>query len=337
MIRSSHIHLSLALTSSLLLIADAARAELPTIGEPVPVYTVETDGRVQNFESLHREQTGSTSQIRTILDLEARATTVPDAIRIKSQGLTFVRDIHDFEYLTSAPFKSPTHAYKEALGTFIINHLGSYLRSNDDLSLPRFETRVGTVPQTVRVKEIALSVANDLQDFEQITRDPFSTSTDEYKVGRSSFIRRNISSYVRRGDSIETVLTIEGRCRTVEDAFVVKTAGLQAVTSIESYQRLVSSAFSNPYQAYTDRRKMFLARNIAHGVSENSDIGVILSIESECASVEDAIRVKTGGLAAAQDLEEFLQLTRYAFSNPYQAYKEAVSRFIASYGSRYRA
>lgn len=338
MIRSSHIRMSLSV-SSLLLLASIVRADDPaTIGEPVAIYTVESEVRAQNFDTLHRESSGATDQIRTILDLEGRATTVPDAIRIKSQGIQFVRNISDFEYLTSSPFSSPTQAYKEALGNFVINHLGTWMRSSEDLQhLARIEARVGTVTQTTRIKTIALSAAHDLQDFELISRDPFNPSNEEYKVATSTFIKNYVGSYIRRGDSIETVLTVEGRCRTVDDTMKVKEAGLNAVTSIETYQKLVSSAFSNPYQAYTDRRKSFLARNISWGISSDSSIDVILSLESQCASVDDTIRVKTAGLVAVQNLEEFLHLTRYAFSNPYQGYKEAVSRFIANYGGRFGA
>lgn len=337
MIRSSHIRLKIAALSFLVL-AGAARADELTIGEPIPVYSVESDSRAQNFESLHRESTASTDQIRTILDLESRATTVTDAIRIKSQGLAYVRDIHDFEYLTTAPFSSPTQAYKEALGDFIASNLGTWMRSPEDLQqLARLETRVGTVTQTTRVKSVALGAAHDLQDFELITRDPFSSSTEEYKVASSTFIRNNIGSFVRRGDAMETILVIEARCRTIDDTMRVKEAGLQAVTSIQTYQHLVASAFSNPNQGYTDRRKEFLARNIAWGIDQDSDIDVILALESQCATVDDTIRVKTAGLTAVQNLEEFLHLTRYAFSNPTAAYREAVSRFIANYGGRYGA
>lgn len=326
-----------AAVAALLLVATAHAEDRATTGTPVPVYMAEEfDVRQQNFESLNILSSAS-DQIRQILELESRATRVDEAIRIKTQGLQYVRDLEDFDHLCHIrPNASDT--YKEALGNFITSYLGNYLTHAADLhQLARFEARCTKVDQAFRVKELGLSVASSLDDFELVCRKAFHPGSDSYNERRAQFIAYRVGNFVRHGDRIETLLTLEGVTTKVDDAMSVKRAGLQAVTSIEDYERLVSPAFSNPSETYRSRRISFMVNHIAQAVQPNSSLRVILALEAQTGKVDDAMAIKRAGLAAVHNLEQFLELTRHAFSNPSESYRAAVSRFIASYGSNYRA
>lgn len=321
----------------LLLLAASVQAEdLNTVGTAIPVYVSEEfDVRLQNFESVNVWSNAS-DKIRQILELEGRTTQVDEAMRIKAQGLQYVEDLEDFDHLCTIR-SNASDSYKQRLGQFIGQHLGTWMTRADLHQLARFEARTTQVDAAFRVKEIGVGVSQTLEDFELVCRKAFNPGSDSYNQRRGQFIARHAASFVRPGDRMETLLSLEGATVQVDEAMTVKRAGLQAVSRIEDFERLVSPAFSNPSDSYKLRRIAFLVSNIQRAVYSDSDIRVILALESQTTQVDDAIAVKRAGLAAVHNLEQFLDLTRPAFSSPSESYKAAVSRFIASYGGSYRS
>jgi hypothetical protein len=75
--------------------------------------------------------------------------------------------------------------------------------------------------------------------------------------------------------------------------------------------------------------------SIGSAVRPDSSIELVLELEKQTLTVNQAIQVKRAGLAAVHDAAGFLQLTRIPDSNPSEAYQSAVSRFISENVGRY--
>lgn len=202
-------------------------------------------------------------EINYFLRLEAGVKTVNEAISLKTQALQYARDIYDFEYLTSCPFPNPSDAYKTAVGNFIANYVGNYVYSAYDFrALNVLEARVPTVNQAMAVKSAGLRVPMQISDFLQLVPPSIGNPSDAYKTAISNFTARNISYALNNYSQIYLIVEVERYTTIVNDAMMVKNAGLVAVHNRQELFQLATYSVQNPSPAYQQAVNNFIRDNI---------------------------------------------------------------------------
>lgn len=202
-------------------------------------------------------------EISYYLRAEAGVRTVNEAINLKTQGLQYVRDIYDFEYLTSCPFANPSDAYKSAVGDFIANHVGNYVYSTYDLNMLRvLESRVPTVNQAMAVKNAGLRIRMQISDYLQLIPPSVGNPSDAYKTAISSFTAKNISYVLDYYSQIYLIIEAEKFTTIVSDAMMVKNAGLVAVHNRQELFELAAYSVPNPSPAYQQAVNTFIRDNL---------------------------------------------------------------------------
>lgn len=211
----------------------------------------------KNMPSFGREE------INYYLRAEAGVRTVNEAINLKTQGLRYVRDIFDFEYLTSCPFANPSDAYKVAVGDFIANYVGNYVYSTYDLNMLRvLESRVPNVNQAIAVKSAGLKIHMQISDYLQLIPPSVGNPSDAYKTAISNFTAKNISYVLDNYSPIYLIIEAEKFTTIVSDAMMVKNAGLVAVHSRQDLFELAAYSVPNPSPAYQRAVNDFIRNNL---------------------------------------------------------------------------
>lgn len=206
---------------------------------------------------------GNRQQISYLLKLESGVRTVGEAINLKTQGLNYVQDAYDFEYLTSYPFQNPSDAYKNAVGEFIAKNIASFVRSNYDLRpLQILEARTLTVGQAMAVKSAGLRVHLTINDFIKLIQPSFANPSDAYKTAISRFTAQNIRYALDAYTSIYMILEVEKSTMVVGDSMAVKNSGLIAVRTQRDLFDLARYSVSNPSAAYQQAVNEFLRINL---------------------------------------------------------------------------
>lgn len=247
--------LVLATIMSTLSIAEAA--DLIYKGSAPKVATSVEKSIDKNAHSFGREE------ISYFLRLEAGVRTVNEAISLKTQALQYARDIYDFEYLTSCPFASPSDAYKTAVGDFIANYVSNYVYSAYDFHTLRIlESRVPTVNQAMAVKNAGLRVPMQISDYLQLVPPSIGNPSEAYKTAISSFTAKNISYALNNYSQIYLIVEVERYTTVVNDAMMVKHAGLIAVHNRQELFQLAAYSVPNPSPAYQQAVNNFIRENI---------------------------------------------------------------------------
>lgn len=203
------------------------------------------------------------AEITYLLNEEARVRTVSEAINLKTRGLQFVRDIYDFEYLTTTPFANPSDAYITAVGDFIMNYVGNYVYSVYDFNMLRvLESRVPNVKQAMAVKAAGLRVRMQIGDFLQLLPPSVANPSDAYKTAISNFTAQNIGYVLDYYSMPYLIVEAEKFTTTVADAMRVKNAGLVAVHSRQQLFELAAYSVPNPSSAYQTAVTNFIRDNI---------------------------------------------------------------------------
>lgn len=202
-------------------------------------------------------------EISYYLRAEAGVRTVNEAINLKTQGLQYVRDIYDFEYLTSCPFANPSDAYKSAVGDFIANNVGYYVYSAYDFNMLRvLESRVPTVNQAMAVKNTGLRVRMQISDYLQLIPPSVGNPSDAYKKAISTFTATNIAAVLDYFSPIYLIIEAEKFTTTVNDAMMVKNAGLVSVHNRQELFQLAAYSVPNPSPAYQQAVNAFIRDNL---------------------------------------------------------------------------
>ena len=215
--------------------------------------------------SLRPENLGEHSyeQIRNILEIESRVQTVSEAIDLKTQGLNYVNNISEFEYLTSCPFSNPSSAYLEAVGNFISQYVERYVNSTYDLRvLSILEGRSTLVEQAMNIKRVGLRVATDIQAFLTLIPPAVANPSDAYNDAISAFVGDNVRYSLNYYSPIYMIVEAERYTKYVDHALNVKRAGLVAVHYQRDLMELARLAFPNPSDAYRQAVDNFLRENI---------------------------------------------------------------------------
>lgn len=202
-------------------------------------------------------------EISATLEAERRVSTVKDAIAIKETALVYVRDLADFEYLSSFTVSNPSDAYKNAVGDFIATYVARFTFQVWDLYyLNILEQRTVSVSQAISVKTAGLNVVTDIGQFLQIL--PFSvpTPSDTYRTQVSTFVANNIHRVLNYNSPIDQILQAEVYTKTVSDAMTVKNAGLIAVHSKYDLLRLAEYSVPTPSPTYRSAVETFIRDNI---------------------------------------------------------------------------
>lgn len=196
------------------------------------------------------------------------------------------------------------------------------------------ERHTQTVDQAMAVKRSGLTLVHSLEDFMILASSAFSNPSDSYRAALSQFIAQNVTSAVVPGDSIERLLVLEARTTTVDHARAVKTAGLRLVRDLRDFEVLSRRAFSNPSDSYVATTSEFISRNVGVACHPGADLTALLTIEARTGQVDQAMAVKTAGLAAVSRFDDFEVLSRRAFSNPSDSYLASLSAWIARNAGR---
>lgn len=253
-----NLKLSVLILAVLLTISESAWAsELIYIGSS-PV-------QIKNSEKSLGKDIGQfgREEIAWILRQEAGVKTVSEAINVKTQGLQYVRDIFDFEYLTSTPFPNPSEAYKSAVGDFIAKFVGGYIFSTYDLNMLRvLESRTVTVTQAINVKAAALRLRMQIGDYLQLIPPSVGNPSEAYKAAISKFTAQNISAVLDYYSPIYLILEVEKFTTTVTDAMMVKNVGLVAVHNRQELFQLAAYSVANPSVAYQQAVNAFIRDNL---------------------------------------------------------------------------
>ena len=195
-----------------------------------------------------------------LLALEARTTTVDDAMATKRAALAVVHDLPRFEVLSRNAFSNPSSNYEAARSQFITaNLLASCPPESDPSIVLTIEARTTTVDHAMAVKSIGMQAVHDVSQFEVLTRNAFSSPSSNYEASRSRFIATRIAASLSPVSDISVILQIEARTTTVDDAIAVKTAALVAVHTRDDLTHLARSAFSSPSAQYLQRVGEFVA------------------------------------------------------------------------------
>lgn len=202
-------------------------------------------------------------EISWILRSEAGVKTVNEAIALKTRGLQFVRDIYDFEYLTSCPFTGPSEAYIKAVGDFIAQHVANYVYSVYDLNVLRvLEARAPHVTQAMTIKSAGLRIRMQIGDYLQLIPPSISNPSEAYKKAISEFTAKNISYVLDYYSPIYLIIEAEKFTITVADAMMVKRAGLVAVQNRHQLFELATYSVPNPSASYQQAVNAFVSENL---------------------------------------------------------------------------
>ena len=202
-------------------------------------------------------------EISWILRSEAGVKTVNEAIALKTRGLQFVRDIYDFEYLTSCPFAGPTEAYVKAVGDFIVQHVANYVYSVYDLNMLRvLESRAPHVNQAMAIKAAGLRLRMQIGDYLQLIPPSITNPSEAYTKAISEFTAKNISYVLDYYSPIYLIIEAEKFTTTVRDAMMVKRAGLVAVQNRQQLFELATYSVPNPSAAYQQAVNTFITENL---------------------------------------------------------------------------
>lgn len=129
---------------------------------------------------------------------------------------------------------------------------------------------------------------------------------------------------------ISQVLAAEARMSTVADAMAVKRTGLVYVRDMSDFDYLASFTVANPSDAYRTAVSGFIAQNVGSFIQGPYDLSYLNSLERKTTIVPDAMAVKRAGLRAIYTVIDFLYLIPFSVPNPSEAYRTAVSDFVAA-------
>lgn len=201
------------------------------------------------------------------LEMESRMRYVNESINIKEQAMRDVYDLNDFEIISRYAFQNPSVEYRQAVGDFIVRHIGNILqRQNSYRSLEillTIESRAHLVRQAEAIKTAALRIVRNEYDFVALTRSAFATPSQAYREMLSRFIGANIAGRVSHRARISTLLQIESQAYFVSDAIKVKEAGLVIVRTRYDLYDLAAYAFPNPSDGYRNAVNDFIRRNLS--------------------------------------------------------------------------
>lgn len=200
-------------------------------------------------------------RISRILQREAQAQTVPEALSVKRQGFRFVRSLWDFAQLTEPAVPNPSEAYLEGISGFIVTHLPEILNmvvGFDVYALSAIESNTYYVKDSIAVKGIALSKISSLIEFYQIMISPFANPSPDYLRAVSQLIVNRLEPFVNEASSIQDLNWIESLTVYVSESIAVKTIGLKACVSPDKFWALTEYVFENPSPAYTQAVNQFI-------------------------------------------------------------------------------
>ncbi|MEE6249087.1 MAG: hypothetical protein VX583_01735 [Bdellovibrionota bacterium] len=280
-------------------------------------------------------------RIRRILQREFRAKNVGEAMSIKRTGLTFVESLRDFHDLASIPFNSPTDAYRDARGEFILAHIDPVMHLEYSPRLiTSMELDLRTVNHVIALKRKAIRMAYNLFEYNRLMELEFEKPSDAMKQALGKLIGETIlivpiTDRFNFNDIEFLASDLEPKTRSISDALAVKRALYRNVTNLRQFHAASVIYLSKPTDAYKERNGEQISREIIQHVKPRSSIRNLIRIEGLTKLVPQAIAVKQAGLVAAGTPERFWRLTEYAFRSPTDAYKNAVTRFIGQYASSY--
>ncbi len=130
---------------------------------------------------------------------------------------------------------------------------------------------------------------------------------------------------------IARVLEAESRTTTVSDAMAIKRSGLAYVRDISDFEYLCSFTTPRPSEAYRRAVGDFIASHVGRYVRGPYDMRYLRVLEARTQLVSQAMKVKTAGLVAVRSVHDFLELLPFSVSNPSEAYRVAVSSFVAQH------
>ncbi|MEC9283772.1 MAG: hypothetical protein VX642_13755 [Bdellovibrionota bacterium] len=293
--------------------------------------------------SINSDKIGSVRnpRIRRVLQREMSATKVNEAMNIKRSGLRHVESFRDFHDLVLVPFNNPTNAYKDARGDFILAHVDSFLHLGFDPRLiTSMELDLRIVSDVIALKRKAIPMVYNLFEYNSLMELEFNSPSDTMKQALNDLIGSTImdvpSSERMSVEDIEYLGSeLERKTKKINASLVVKRALYKNVRNLRQFYAASLIYLSSPTDAYKEQNGEQISKEIAYHVRPRSSIRNILRIEGLTKKVNQAIAVKQAGLAAAGTPDRFWHLTEYAFRNPSNAYRNAVSRFIDRYADGY--
>lgn len=192
----------------------------------------------------------------------------------------------------------------------------------------RLEASSTTVDNAIAMKRKGLRLVENLEDFAELSRYAFSNPSSSYKQAVSSFMAQNVSQFVQSRRDLSTLRRLEGRATQVDDAEMIKRAGLRVVQNLEDFHELIRYAFSNPSNSYRTMVSGFAVRNVTQLGAPSRDFDLLRAIEGYARTVDEAFEIKRFGLRAVQSTEDYNELLRPAFSNPSRTYTQERRQFL---------
>lgn len=305
--------------------------------------TMDTQNLSRTKLTINSDKLGSVRnpRIRRVLRREMSTTKVHEAMSVKRSGLRFVNSLRDFHDLALVPFNNPTDAYKDARGDFILAHVDSFLNLGFSPRLiTSMELDLRTVSDVITLKRKAIHLAYNLFEYNSLMELEFGSPSDTMKQALNDLIGSTIMSVPSSErlslEDIEFLASeLETKTKKITESLVVKRALYRNVRNLRQFYAASLIYLSRPTDAYKEQNGDQISREVVHHIRPRSSIRNVLRIEGLTKKVHQAMAVKRAGLTAADTPNRFWHLTEYAFNNPSEAYRTAVSRFIDRYADAY--
>ncbi len=196
-------------------------------------------------------------------------------------------------------------------------------------------SKMDLVSDVMSVKEAGLVYVTNLADLDYLTTFTVENPSEAYIAATAEFIAKYVGAYIFDRYDIPSLIKLNGRVKTINQAMACKNAGLKVAGSAASFLRILPYGFQNPTDEYKSQISAFIVANIQNQLGPRSSIETIIQIEKYSVLTIDAMAIKNAGLIAVKSKTDLLALAQFAFKNPSPSYKQAISEFIKTNLSRY--
>jgi hypothetical protein len=200
--------------------------------------------------------------------------------------------------------------------------------SNEVKKMMTTSPGLGTVSGAIELRHTALSLANSPEDFMKIFDFGISNPSDDFKTALSALIAGSIDAAIKKGLSIRQVNVLKGRMNVVADVLTMIKAGLKLVRTGYDFLQLAEYGYDNPSEYYREKMAEFIVAHVDVAVNAGASIDVINDLKIRTITVDQTMAVMKAGLKAVKSGDDFLKLLQWGFSNPSDAYKDAMRGFI---------
>lgn len=201
----------------------------------------------------------SDSNLGLIRDLEERCVDIYRAKELKQKAMVAVHGLPDFLELIRFAAANPSHAYRDMVGEFISDFVGTAVQSTDSIhDLVTLEGRVRDIYQAEKVKQAGLALVHSTSDFRQLLEFAVESPSTAYKKMVAEFMVEHISQAVFPDTQIFEIHQLERLSQDIHQAIRVKEAGLPLVKSLAELEELARPVVETPSQAYKEAVAKFL-------------------------------------------------------------------------------